>query len=273
MVESFRQWGIYPRGMRSTSVEALLWPTGEQAVEESGAPAAGADVHSLFQQKPEQWFVDKPQPWFSDYPKSRFGKRFEELKAAGFQPWNLESNRFEVWQGADKNGLLLWAWLMSKGENLLPALGLVVDPGAPPTVFRSRTTKLPSVEVHSVRTALRRSPRGATVTDLVVEITQRRRGYFDEDQQRKTDALGREPDDDGDFRYRAGCTVLIDPLSMRLRRVIRTPGAVNDDRHLARVRRFLTDGGIEPDNTFWLTRNALNEREPFALLHRHSGDA
>jgi hypothetical protein len=34
-VESFRQWGIYPRGTRSMSVEALTWPTGAEVIAES----------------------------------------------------------------------------------------------------------------------------------------------------------------------------------------------------------------------------------------------
>ena len=93
-------------------------------------------------------------------------------------------------------------------------------------MFRSRKTGLPAVEVHSVRTALRRSRRGAIVTDLVVEITQRRRGYFDEDVQRRKDAEGAEPQDQGDFRYRSGCTLLIDLDTMGIRRVIRTPSAI-----------------------------------------------
>jgi hypothetical protein len=249
MVESFRQWGIYPRGMRSMSVEALLWPTGEQAMEDTATAMAPEDIHSLF------------------FDEQRFDHRSTRLR-----PWNLESDRYKTWEGADDNAKVLWHWLMDKGHGLLPALGLVVDEASPPTVFRSRYTRRPSVEVHSVRTALRRSPRGSTATDLVVEITQRRRGYFVEEKQREKDAASTEPADDGDFRYRAGCTVLIDPVTMRVRRIIRSPGTVDDDRQLARLRHFLTVGGIEPDTTFWLTRDALQAEEPFALLHRHHDD-
>jgi hypothetical protein len=246
VIESFRQWGICPRGMRSMSVEALLWPTGEDAIEASGTGMMPEEFVSLF--------VDPQQ--------------VDQQRSLVLRPWSLESDRYDTWFGADDNAKVLWHWLMGKGRGLLPALGLVVDATAPPTVFRSQTTGEPSVEVHAVRTALRRSLRGAAVTDLVVEITQRRRGYFDEVKQRAKDRRTSEPRDDGDFRYRTGCTVLIDPVTMRVRRVIRTPGTIVDDQQLSRVRHFLTDSGIEPDNTFWLTRNALQAREPFALLHR-----
>lgn len=107
------------------------------------------------------------------------------------------------------------------------------------------------------------------LSDLVVEITQRRRGYFDRDKQQKMDAgppLG--PNDRGDFLYRAGCTLLMDPRTMNIRRVIRTPGTIADNRQLERVRSFLVDGGLEPANPFARATDAVDTREPFALLHR-----
>ena len=110
------------------------------------------------------------------------------------RPWDLESDRYKTWEGVDANAAVLWSWLMKgKGRKLAPAIGIVLDEdNPPPTVFRSRTGEhRVAVEVHSVRTALRRSPRGATVTDLVVEITQRRRGYFDA---ADTKAEGSAPD-------------------------------------------------------------------------------
>jgi hypothetical protein len=171
----------------------------------------------------------------------------------------------------DANAAVLWRWLVKgKGRKLAPAVGLVLEEhNPPPTVFRSKTTAgRVAVEVHSVRTALRRSQRGAPSTDPVVEITQRRRGYFDPDRQRQMDQPGSQPPDDGDFRYRAGCTLLINPTTMEVRWVIRTPGTIADDAQLERVRRFLTEGGLEPGNAFDFARAALKAGEPFALLHR-----
>ena len=74
----------------------------------------------------------------------------------------------------------------------------------------------PSVEVHSVRTALRRDRAARSSTDLVIEVTQRRRGYFDPDEQESADrGPAFDPEQDGDFKYRAGCTILIDPTTER----------------------------------------------------------
>lgn len=241
-VESFRQWGIHPEGRRSMSVEGLLWPTGDEVEEEAMGGRGGTGTGGS-----------------------------SESTSNRLQSWSLESNRYATWKGVDSNCAALWAWLVkSKWYKLAPAIGLVLEEhNPPPTVFRSKKLEgKVAVEVHSVRTAIRRSLRGAPSTDLVVEITQRRRGYFDEDKQKAMDAPGSQPTDDGDFRYRAGCTLLINPTNMEVRRVIRTPGTIADDVQLGRVRRFLTGGGLEPGNAFDSARVAIHAREPFALLHR-----
>ena len=197
--------------------------------------------------------------------------------------WDLENDRYKTWTRMDRNAGPLWGWLVEgKGRGLLPALGIVTDKRAPLSIYLSRTTHAPAVEIHSVRTALRRGARGATFPDIVVEVTQRRRGYFDPDKQKKVDAEGpADPREQPDFIFRAGCTMLIDPIARSIRRVIRTPGTNTYDRQLARVagtvvddgqlakmRQFLFAGGQEPTDAFWLARNALAAKEPFALLHR-----
>jgi hypothetical protein len=240
------------------SVESLLWPTGEAAEEEAAVHLGREEMKALFTEE-QQWAEDEVAT-------------AEPQKPVRLEPWNLESDRYRTWKGADHNAVALWRWLMNgKGRKLAPAIGLVLDEHAPPpTVFRSRRSGKVAVEVHSVRTALRRSPRGAPVTDLVVEITQRRRGYFNADTQLEKDrAAHHELSDDGDFRYRAGCTLLMNPVTMEVRRVIRTPGTVADNKELERVRHFIVDGGLASGNAFDAGPRAFHASEPFALLHRH----
>lgn len=258
-IESFRQWGIHPVGMRSMSLDALLWPT-RQAAEETAVRLDREEIQSLLEE-PQQ--IDAIE---------QTGAPSKRPTSDRLRPWNLESDRYKTWEGVEDNSAVLWAWLMKgKGQKLLPIIGLVIDSdNPPPTVFRSRSSGRIAVEVHSVRTALRRGPRGgALVSDLVVEITQRRRGYFDPKVQELKDKPGQgEPADDGDFVYRAGCTLLINPVTMEVRRVIRTPRTIAENQQLERMRRFLTEGGLEPANAFYRARDALNALEPFALLHR-----
>jgi len=121
----------------------------------------------------------------------------------------------------------------------------------------------PLVEVHSVRTALRRTPRGGTTTDLVVEVLQKRTGDLDPQQQKAADAG--ENVGPGDFTYRAGSTLIVDD-KMNARRVVRTAGNILDDLQMEAQRSFRRAHGARPLNEF---RSAgLIQREPFAVLHR-----
>jgi hypothetical protein len=136
-----------------------------------------------------------------------------------------------------------------------------------------------------VRPAIRRTIAGITSADLVIEITQRRKGYFDEREQKAMDdpakqgelvaGSGRRRRGRPDFFYRAGATILIDPATREVRRVIRTPGTIADNAELSRVRRFLlgADGGS--GNAFdgglaisLRDRDFGGRDEPFALIHQ-----
>lgn len=272
-VESFVSWGIWPIGVRSSSVEALLWPTFEVA--QSDAQVGGDPQQSL-------------KSLFKDEQKSLEGEEIEspdelpeELRNR-FEPWNLETNRYETWKGAERNALIMWRWLVADDrKQLRKIIGIELDVAkVPMTVFasrRSKRNKQVAVEVHSVRTALRRTARGGTATDLVVEITQRRHGYFDIKAQEAMDkscvvcsdlASVQSQRDECDFIYRSGCTLLIDPGTMTVRRVIKTPGTIDDDVQLGRLRHFLQHGSA-PADTFAPAQRSLGVEEPFAMLHRH----
>lgn len=257
LVDSFRQWGIHPAGMTSMSIEALQWPTLESLARDHAGAVNMNAVRSLFGTPQALNMVEQ-----SVTPRRKGDQ-------AALRPWNLESDRYETWEGIEVNAAVLWGWLVQgEGAQLAPMLGIVLDGASVPgTVYRSRTLPgTPAVEVHSVRTALRRTQRGAIVSDLVVEITQRRRGYFDPDRQREYDAAPPGGGPKADFVYRAGCTALINPVTMEIRRVIRTAGTIVDDQQLDRVRRFLLDGGL-PRDAYRGARALQGEDEPFAMLH------
>jgi len=259
-VESFRQWGIHPLGMRSMSIESLLWPNGEAATDEINIRIEPKELRSLLTSDYAPGDLDPME-----------GRRTTSSGNIRFKPWTLESDRYQTWKGIGDNAGALWSWLIKgDGRKLAPAIGIVLeDSNPPPTVFRSRRNpQFLATEVHSVRTAVRRSLRGAPTTDLVVEITQRRRGYYSVDTQNELDEDGKsEPANEGDFLYRAGCTLLINPTTMEVRRVIRTPGTIADNGQLERVRSFLFEGGLDPRNAFDSAHGAMHAREPFALVH------
>lgn len=254
-VESFREWGIYPRGTTSLGLDALAWPSGEQLMQDM--LAAG-----LLHHRPEE---------LRDRPKS-----FVQTAA---QQWNLESDRYKVWSDMQVVREAMHKWLRegdSFGREYARLFNLEVDDDrAPGTVSRSRYWGGPAVEIHSARPTRRRTAYGATRTDLVIEITQRRDGYFDPDEQERADkSRSRTRRPKPDFRYRAGATVLIDPATGDIRRVIRTPGSITDDDELGRVRRYMlgefgTAGNAFDAGLVDSLRLAPKERdEPFALLHQ-----
>jgi hypothetical protein len=150
---------------------------------------------------------------------------------------------------------------------------LTLDPNAPASVYRG-TDGLPKIEVHSVRVARRRGFRESLVTDLLVEVRQRRRGYFDPKKQASADAgeLGEGCDPrECDFRFRRGCTLIIDPVNQQVRYAIATRGDVSDNAELERVRRFLTGQADRPDNPFYGQLSGADEDdEHFAALHRRN---
>jgi hypothetical protein len=107
---------------------------------------------------------------------------------------------------------------------------------------------------------------------MVVVLTQGRAGYFDKKMQKAKDQTPNSANDpDRDFKYRAGCTLLIDPQEMLIRRVIRTPGTVADEDELDRMRNYLLEG-LAPPNAFAPVSERFGaSAEPFAFLHSHGG--
>ena len=236
-IESFREWGIYPTGISSVGVDALAWPTGEELIKELAADGSVT-------RKPDALRRDLGQ----------------FVRQASSQ-WNLESDRFAVWNNLARLRGALHDWLLggdSFGRDYARIFGLEIDPAkAPSTVAQARNG--PAVEVHAVRPTIRRTARGMTSADLVIEITQRRDGYYDKDEQERMEALpanGGRKRTPPDFYYRAGATILVDPATGEVRRVIRTPGTIADTPQLNEVRDYLrSEAGL---------RNAFDGEQPSA---------
>ena len=180
--------------------------------------------------------------------------------------------RFETWLDADKQAAMFHAWLMEEDFTWLSlALGLVVEIDGLPMTISSRNGRA-SIEVHSVRTAMKQGSLGWPEQHMVVVLTQWRAGYFDKKVQNAKDHIPNSANNlEYDFKYRAGCTLLIDPQEMQIRRVIRTPGTVADENELDRMRNYLLLG-LAPPNAFApVSERFGSSAEPFAFLHSHDG--
>ncbi len=296
IVEAFRRRGIFPRGVRHLSIDTLCWPGGLEALADykrsvrDTKPDTDEKVELELDPARRMMMQEDVMFLFDPYKaQQKISKRLEQSggeseiqseaktikqKKAESKPiradWDLHSKRSEVFDNIKYNAAAVHLWITEgRGREYIEAFGLTLDENAPPSVYRAKNSKTPSVEIHSVRTALRRGAKGSLVPELVVEITQRRRGYFDPDKQELVDSgkVKIKPDEDGDFKFRRGCTVLIDPKTRDVRRVVRTEGDVSDNDQLKCVRKFLVRES--PGDSAFTINTIRGEpgEEAFALLH------
>ena len=253
-IESFREWGIHPRGVTSMGIDSLRWPSGEDLYAEIAGGRQREDREEDFR------------------------LHLKDFVATAVQKWNLESDRFSIWKDLDALRAEARKSLEpgdAFSRDLATLLGLETEDDARPTVVRKNGR--PTIEVHSARPALRRTLDGSVRTDLVIEITQRRRGYFDPDVQKEQDTrnLPSAKRKDADFWFRTGCTAIVDLTSGELRWIARTHGTISNDDELERVRKYRTGGVGVVGNAFdsglqqslrFVDQDARNE--PFAVVHQ-----
>ena len=130
--------------------------------------------------------------------------------------WRVSSDRGRIAGNSDRLQACARNWLKSRfvgiprrdpakelvgwwaGErSALSALGLALGADSPRSLYRSDKDDKPTVQVHSVRYALRPRQDGSIIRDVVVEVVQRRRGYYDANLQQEVDALKHDlPHDD-----------------------------------------------------------------------------
>ncbi len=242
VIDAFRRRGIYPRNVRNLSVESLLWhePTEEEQIELQKAFHGPNGLRELV------------------------------------PDWDQESNRYEIFQQTKERRKLLHSWFTDpKALSAAKAAHLVLERLDKKTdsLYRDKDG-LPLLEVHSVRPAYRIGPDGQTVIELVIEMTQRRRGYFDLETQKKVDDGEIEPPEP-DFVLRGGSALLVDLETARVRYCIYKD--VSSQSRLNRIREFLQEGsGASLRATYFgdplrAYFRLSEEREPFALLHRSTG--
>ncbi|WP_407193237.1 hypothetical protein [Bradyrhizobium sp. STM 3566] len=228
--EAFRRRGIFAENCLSMSPDNLLW------------------------ESPEQMFGKNP------------------LDVGDIEEIDLDImphyRRDDVIQSSEDNRYKLWEWL-GEPDRKKPAidrawekaLGIYfVQPKRLEGVFEGSWGG-PAFEVHSVRTTRRSGPDGQDVRQLVIEVTQRRRGYFDPRRQELVDA-GKARHGRSDFVFRGGATLIIDLRENRLRYVVRK--RIDDNTRLNEQRELL----CQPDGFGFTYLGNRGAREPFAVTHR-----
>ncbi len=259
IAEAFRNRGIFVPGCLSMAPDSLMWER----------PDPG-DLPGLLN-------GDATVGIFADLlPELKLGISFQspqEAAQAGHPPrGNLREIAYETIQH-NQRAIHEWLhrpsdydaeWESLLGVKMLPDSRLksikVSD-----SALAKTGLKIPAVEVHSARIARRAGPDGQELHQLIIQVTQRRRGYFSEGLQKKADrgTLERTHPErwkQPDFWFRGGATLHTDLRDGRLRRVIRK--RIDDDRRLAKERRFRL--GMDSESGM---QAAAAMREPFAFMH------
>ena len=244
IIDAFRRRGIYPHDVRNLSVESLLWhePTEKEQ-----------EAFELLFHGPEG---------------------LQKL----FPRWNRGSDPEQVFLQTRECRRTLHQWFMDPGAHAAAqAAHLLMDKlekNKTDAVYRDKDG-LPELEVHSIRPARRIGPDGQTVTELVIEMTQRRRGYYNAEKQRKVDS-GELAPMEPDFFFRGGCTLLVDLETARVRYCIYKD--ISSQNRIERMRKYLQNGSGpslqatylgDPGKGFSHFKGAQGSRlEPIARLHR-----
>lgn len=274
-VEAFRKHGITVPGCISMAPDSLLWAPPDRgdcadlaALAHTGEDPAIAMFASL---------LGRLQLGVSFESGERAGT-VSYSRIAGQQPGTRRRNLRELamhvvlhnqrtihqWFDADTPGDPIWERLL--GLRLLTHDHPLRNGKQVPPLrsITCRDNNVPKFEVHSARIARRAGPDGEEVHQLIVQLTQRRRAYFDAEEQKAADAgdstrIGAARWDHPDFWFRGGATLHVDLRDGRLIRIIRK--RIDDDTRLEAERRFQSgeDGGGTVAETVG---------EPFAFAHR-----
>ncbi len=225
-VEAFRQRGIYPLDVRSLSEESLLW-----------------------------------QPPTASEEQVAFEKALCELclKCRLVPDWSMKSDRRAIYDNCETIQRKLRNWFFDpRRVQAMRAVGLNMNEDAPQSIYRPERPRdgRPALEVHSVRPAYRVGPDGDRITDIVIEMTQRRRGYLKHAEQLAADSG--QVHDPPDFIFRGGCTLLVDVAKL-----------YNGQDGVVR---YFIGKNIESVKRLEVQRHFLSQPQSFSLWATYLGD-
>ena len=126
----------------------------------------------------------------------------------------------------------------------------------------------PKYEVHSLRPCRRIGPDDQERVDIIVEIVQRRKAWYDAAAQAKLDDAKSSYDQKAyesmreDFYFRGGCTLVIDPESGAVRYAIRK--RIDDADRLRKEIAYRQHDAVASLRATYFHLRGYN---PFAMLH------
>lgn len=235
LIESFRRWGIIPQGLKTLSEEQLRWPYARLEFDD-GWNALAEIVRLLKPLIADALFSQDRENSFESLRQAR-AKTHEFLKSS--------------LQRADEQGQRM---------EFMRLTGIDLSEEAVSLGIRLKRSGLPSFEVHSVQPALRVTPGGQILKQLLITVTQRIRGVPIDESTRQS----------GTFDFRGGSTLIFDmegsepTLRYAITRPIRDPERLEAIRS---YRRTHEEEGISLRNVYFGSLNDQQADEPFCVLH------
>lgn len=231
-IEAFRRRGIYPRSVRTLSIESLRWPLVTRGEQESSRIKMLAKTLNEAQDETGNWILKR----LRDYAPAR-RDYFESSQYLAQRLHDLLKDRLST-EIED---------LIKGCVRLTAPLEGIADKGGRP-VF----------EVHSVRPAQRIGPDGDSVNQVIVVITQKRTVPLDPK---------RDKGPDNELAFRGGVTLIFNLETFELQYAIGKH--IDDQRRLTAQREFLQTGRMGDVYSTYFGRPYFRQQaEPFATLHR-----
>jgi hypothetical protein len=237
-IEAFRRRGIYPRSVRTLSLDSLRWPLAMRGEESTRIKELARMIKDELRQAEVQREQGREAVLgLRDHAETRFDY---------FTRSQLLAERLHAIIRGPRLKTELEHFVRGDISFTEPLEGLKLNGEGP------------RFEVHSVRPALRVGPDGDRVNHVVVVITQKRVLPLDP----------ARPDADV-FPFRGGCTLIFNLDTFELQYAIGK--SIRDPARLARQREFLQTGRLgDLHSTYFGPRQGGGHAEPFAMLHRMS---
>lgn len=235
IIESFRRWGIVPYGLRTLSEEQLRWPFAN--IKDKDGWNALTEAATIIRPKiTETLYIEDRAILFEKLRTAREETHTylkDVMSDEADKPHRPEFNRI--------TGITITRSAMLEG-------------------LRLDSTGFPSFEVHAVRPALRVSPDGSIMKQMIILITQRRTVPIDP----------ARPELET-FDFRGGSTLIFDLEGEQasLRYAITRP--IDDEQRLADIRAYKKSReeiGLSLRETYFRSNEQVEGLEPFNLLHQ-----
>jgi hypothetical protein len=227
-IEAFRRRGIYPRDVRSLSVDSLRW----QTVSDKNAS------REHFQRIGDH---------LREYVQATIGVRRDRRTA-----FRHERDICAKLHGVIRNQP------ESHMEQFEETTGLVLTTERIPPGLRTKENGVPVFEVHAARPARRAGPDGDKVDQIVITISQKRKLAIDPSL----------PDTvENQFTFRGGCTVILDLDTLELQYAIRKR-ITSENRIQRQREFLMGNAGTSLRATYFTDPLTDTGGEPFAFLHR-----